>query len=90
MSEGVGEVLTGGGYAEMVASPVASWRPGEAMHLPESAAVRTLVNDRRQAGLHRVDWDGHNDRGQPIASGVYFYKLVAGSFTDTKKMTILK
>jgi hypothetical protein len=37
-----------------------------------------------------VDWDGRSDNGQPIASGVYFYKLVAGAFVDTKKMTILK
>jgi len=37
-----------------------------------------------------TNWDGKTDRGQPVASGVYFYKLVAGSFTDTRKMTILK
>jgi hypothetical protein len=54
------------------------------------AAVRTLVSGRREAGVHRVDWDGRSDNGQPIASGVYFYKLVAGAFVDTKKMTILK
>jgi hypothetical protein len=54
------------------------------------AAVRTLANERYQAGVHRLAWDGQTDRGQPVASGVYFYKLVAGSFTDTKKMTILK
>ena len=54
------------------------------------ALVRTLVNGRQQAGVHRVDWDGLSDRGQRVASGVYFYKLVAGSFVDTKKMTILK
>ena len=54
------------------------------------AVVRTLVNQRRRTGLHHVDWDGRNDNGQPVASGMYFYKLVAGSFVDTKKMTILK
>ncbi|HEX5133698.1 MAG TPA: C25 family cysteine peptidase [Candidatus Krumholzibacteria bacterium] len=54
------------------------------------AAVRTLVSGRQQAGVHRIIWDGQTDRGQPVASGVYFYKLIAGSFTDTKKMTILK
>lgn len=54
------------------------------------ASVRTLVNGRREAGLHRVDWDGRTDAGQPVASGVYFCKLVAGSFSDTKKMVILR
>jgi WD40 repeat protein len=54
------------------------------------ASVRTLLNGRRSTGVHRVTWDGANDNGQPIASGVYFYKLTVGSFTDTKKMTVLK
>ncbi len=54
------------------------------------ARVRGLVNQHRNAGAYHVDWDGHDDRGRQVASGVYFYKLVAGSFTDTKKMTILK
>jgi hypothetical protein len=54
------------------------------------AAVKTVLKGHRPAGVHRIEWDGRNDRGAPVASGVYFYKLVAGSFTDTKKMTILK
>lgn len=52
--------------------------------------IRELVNDRRERGAYKVVWDGQNDAGQVVASGVYFYKLVAGSFADTKKMTILK
>ncbi len=52
--------------------------------------IRELVNERRERGAYRVVWDGRNDQGMTVSSGVYFYKLVAGSFTDTKKMTILK
>jgi len=52
--------------------------------------VRELVNERRDRGAYKVTWDGQNDAGQGVASGVYFYKLIAGSFTDTKRMTILK
>ncbi len=52
--------------------------------------IRELVNERRERGAYKVVWDGQNDAGQTVASGVYFYKLVAASFTDTKKMTILK
>ena len=52
--------------------------------------VRTLVNERQRADVYRVNWDGINDRGQRVASGVYFYKLAAGKFTQTKKMVLLK
>jgi hypothetical protein len=52
--------------------------------------VRELANERRDRGAYQVVWDGRNDNGAPVSSGVYFYKLVAKSFTDTKKMTLLK
>jgi len=53
--------------------------------------VKTLLDETRAAGSYTdVRWDGTNGANQPVSSGVYFYKLVAGSFTDTKKMTILK
>jgi FlgD Ig-like domain len=54
------------------------------------ALVKTLVHEHRAAGNHRVPWDGSNQQGNRVATGVYFYKLVAGSFVDTKKMTLLK
>jgi YVTN family beta-propeller protein len=52
--------------------------------------VRDLVNGRQRADVYRVVWDGRNDHGSQVASGVYFYKLVAGKFTQTKKMMLLK
>jgi len=52
--------------------------------------VRTLVNDRQRADVYKVTWDGVNDQGQRVASGMYFYKLVAGKFVQTKKMMLLK
>jgi hypothetical protein len=52
--------------------------------------VRTLVNEDRTAGAHTVVWDGRNDSGSPVSSGVYFYKLVASDFSQTKKMVLLK
>jgi flagellar hook assembly protein FlgD len=42
------------------------------------------------AGSHTVKWDGRDESGQQVASGVYFYKLVAGDFRSTKKMVLLK
>ena len=53
--------------------------------------VRTLLEDDRAAGtVHRVTWDGRNDAGESVSSGVYFYRLVANDFTQTKKMVLLK
>ena len=40
--------------------------------------VREVLNERRDRGAYRAPWDGRNDDGSQVASGVYFYKLVAG------------
>jgi hypothetical protein len=53
--------------------------------------VRTLVSDVRAPGVvHTIEWDGRNDRGRSVASGVYFYRLVTADATQTKKMVLLK
>ena len=50
--------------------------------------VRTLVDAERPAGEHRVDWDGRDARGRRVSSGVYFYKLDAGSTARVRKMVL--
>jgi flagellar hook assembly protein FlgD len=52
--------------------------------------VKTLVNDDRHAGQHFVQWDGTNEAGRGVASGTYFYKLTAGSFTKVEKMMLVR
>jgi len=52
--------------------------------------IRTLKNAVEAAGAYKVFWDGRDQTGKHVASGVYFYKLNAGSFTQTKKMVLLK
>ena len=52
--------------------------------------IRTLVNSEYQAGFHSVSWDGKNSNGNPVSSGVYFYKLEAGSFSQIKKMSLIR
>ena len=52
--------------------------------------VRTLVNEKKLPGDYSVQWDGKNDRGEQLASGIYFYELKVGDYTSTKKMVLLK
>jgi immune inhibitor A len=52
--------------------------------------VRTLVNEYRPAGKYTVEWDGLNQNGEEVSSGIYFYRLSAQGFSQTKKMTFLK
>lgn len=54
------------------------------------ALVRTLANESRAPGAYELTWDGRDDGGRQVASGVYFYRLTAGNFTQTKKMVLLK
>ena len=53
--------------------------------------VRTLVNEDRPAGRHEVVWNGRNNSGVTVTTGVYFYKMSTPGFTSqTKKMLLLK
>jgi len=52
--------------------------------------VRTLVNEPRPAGRHSVSWDGRDSGGRRTASGVYFYRMQAGDFSQVRKVTLLK
>ncbi len=52
--------------------------------------VRTLVDQQRAAGRYTVHWNGLDDFGRTIASGVYFYRLTAGNVVMSKKLAIMK
>ena len=52
--------------------------------------VRTLVDEVKEPGYYIVNWNGRNRFGNDVASGIYFYKLIAGDFTATKRMLLLK
>ena len=52
--------------------------------------IRTLVNVNKAAGRYAATWDGKNDFGMQVASGVYFYKIMAGDFVQSYKMMLVK
>ncbi|MCK4546197.1 MAG: right-handed parallel beta-helix repeat-containing protein [Candidatus Eisenbacteria sp.] len=52
--------------------------------------IRVLLDEPRPAGVHSVFWDGRNEHGAMVASGVYFYRLTAGAFSGQRKMVLLK
>ena len=52
--------------------------------------VKTLVDRFETAGLKRVSWDGTDDRGKDVASGIYFYRIKAGEFSQLKKMLLMR
>ncbi|MDQ7798972.1 MAG: T9SS type A sorting domain-containing protein [Candidatus Edwardsbacteria bacterium] len=52
--------------------------------------VRTLVNSYKNAGRHKISWNGRDNVGNEVSSGVYFYRLKAGEHNAAKKMMVIK
>ncbi len=52
--------------------------------------IRTLVDQDRAAGIHRVIWDGKSDLSAAVASGIYFYRLEAADYTSAKRMLLTR
>ncbi|NNG26500.1 MAG: T9SS type A sorting domain-containing protein, partial [Ignavibacteriaceae bacterium] len=47
--------------------------------------VQTLINENKQAGNHQIEFSAEN-----LSNGIYFYRLISGNFSETKKMILLK
>ena len=52
--------------------------------------IRTLVRERKNAGRHKVTWDGTDLHNQPVASGLYLYRLKTGRVVHSRKMLLLR
>ena len=52
--------------------------------------VKTLLSKNQESGYYTAVWDATNDNGNKVSSGLYFYRLQAGKFIDTKKVILLK
>jgi hypothetical protein len=54
------------------------------------AVIRTLVNRYESAGFNSVLWDGKNDNGFAVGTGIYIYRLVTGEYSQSMKMVLMK
>jgi len=52
--------------------------------------VKTLVNEAKEAGTHSATWNGTDENGLSVASGIYYFKMISGKFSSTKKMILMK
>lgn len=57
---------------------------------PRGRHMATLLDDLRAFGEHQVVWDGRDELGDQLPSGIYFYRLETGTFAEVRKMTLLK
>ena len=52
--------------------------------------IRTLMDGERAAGSYSVTWDGRDEAGRNVASGVYLCRMVAGGYSVVRKMILMK
>ncbi len=52
--------------------------------------IKTVVSGQQAAGFYNIQWDGRDETGQPVVSGIYVYRIKAGKFVATRKMTLLR
>ena len=52
--------------------------------------IQTLENEFKSAGFYSESWDGRDDKGFPVPTGIYFYRLMTANYSQTKKLLILK
>ena len=52
--------------------------------------VRVLASRQMAAGLHTLQWDGKNESGEGVASGIYLYRLETGIFSQARKMILVR
>ena len=62
----------------------------ESIYDVQGRLICNLVDKFENAGKKRVVWDATNNGGRRVASGVYFYRIVAGNYSASKKMILLR
>ena len=103
--EGIGEANTGVPLNYSLSSPMPNPTKGTvkiSYAVPHTAkvslkifnclgqVVRTIIDGEQKPGFYTVIWDGKDDTGRKLASGIYFYQFTTDKFNDTKKAILLK
>jgi len=52
--------------------------------------IRKLLDEKKSPGVYEIQWDGRNNRGEKVASGIYLYVLSTSEYRDIKKMLLTK
>jgi hypothetical protein len=52
--------------------------------------IRTLVDKQQQPGKYTITWDGADNHGQQVSSGIYIYQIKAGDYVESRKMVLLR
>ncbi len=52
--------------------------------------IKTLLDEEREKGIHSIRWDATNQSGAKVPSGIYFYRVHAGDYSETRKMMLIK
>jgi len=52
--------------------------------------IRNLVNENKKAGNYTVIWNGKDEQGKSVSSGIYFYRMQSSKYSATQKMMLMK
>ena len=52
--------------------------------------ITTLANQKMQAGNHQLTWNANDENGNAVSSGIYLLRLNTGSYSETKKLSVIK
>ncbi len=61
-----------------------------AVYAVSGRLVRTLIREKQEAGDHAVVWDGRDDAGREVSTGVYFYRLTTPGVEESRRMILLR